>query len=101
LALPAYTAVIVLVPALVEVNVQVPAVTVPTHVADPSLTVTLPLGVPLPGPTGATAKLTAYDWPTTVAVLSADAFVIVVVVAAGSTVRAAVPALAWKKLVPP
>jgi len=46
---PAYVAVTVLLPALVDVRVQVPAATLAEHVAVPSLTVTLPVGVPLPG----------------------------------------------------
>jgi hypothetical protein len=48
-ASPPYVAVMVLVPAVVEVSEHVPAATVPVHVAVPSLTVTLPVGVPLPG----------------------------------------------------
>jgi len=37
------------VPVLVEVIEHCPAATVPMHVLVPSLTVTLPVGVPLPG----------------------------------------------------
>src|SRR5256885_14413560 len=44
-ASPAYVAVRVFAPAVVGVNEQVPAATVPTQVAAPSLTVTLPVGV--------------------------------------------------------
>ena len=60
---------------------QVPAATVPLHVAVPSLTVTFPVGVP---PLEVTVNVTAIAWPT------ADGFgvwaVIVVVVAAAFTV---------------
>jgi hypothetical protein len=48
-ASPAYVAVSVFAPAVVEVSAQLPAVTVPMQLALPSLTVTLPVGVPLPG----------------------------------------------------
>jgi hypothetical protein len=41
---------------------QVPAATVPVHVAVPSLTVTFPVGVP---PLEVTVKVTAIAWPTT------------------------------------
>jgi hypothetical protein len=44
---PAYAAVRFFAPAVVGVNVHVPAVTVPVHVLRPSLTVTFPVGVPL------------------------------------------------------
>ena len=46
---PAYVAVIVLLPAVVDVRLQLPAATVATQLAVPSLTVTFPVGVPLPG----------------------------------------------------
>jgi hypothetical protein len=39
------------------------------HVAVPSLTVTLPVGVPVPGSTAPTLTATVYAWPTTVAVV--------------------------------
>jgi len=58
----------VLAPAVVEVRLHVPAATVPVQVWLPSLTVTLPDGVPLPGEFTVTVKATAYGWPTTVAV---------------------------------
>ena len=68
---------------MLGVSVQPPAATVPTQVAAPSLTVTLPVGVP----TGLTVKVTAMPCPT------ADGFgvwpVIVVVVPARFTVCAA------------
>ena len=48
LASPAYVAVRVLVPIVSGASVQVPAATVPVHVAVPSLTVTFPVGVPPP-----------------------------------------------------
>src|SRR6267143_2158456 len=50
-------------PAVVGVNAQVPAATVPTQLAPvPSLTVTLPVGVP---PLEVTVNVTAIPWPTT------------------------------------
>jgi hypothetical protein len=62
-------------------------VTVPTQVSEPSLTVTFPVGVPLPGADGATVKVTVTAWPT--AEGSGVSAVIVVVVAAAFTVWAA------------
>jgi hypothetical protein len=51
---PAYVAVSVLVPAVVEASAQPPPATVPTQFTVPSLTVTEPVGVPLPGALAAT-----------------------------------------------
>jgi hypothetical protein len=48
-ASPAYVAVRAFVPGVVKVMEQVPAVTVPVQLCEPSETVTLPVGVPLPG----------------------------------------------------
>ncbi len=54
----------VFVPAVGKMREQPPAATVPVHVSPaPSLTVTLPVGVPLPSDTVATAKLTATACP--------------------------------------
>jgi hypothetical protein len=45
---------------------HVPVATLAVHVSPPaSLTVTLPVGVPLPGETATTVKLIATVWPTT------------------------------------
>jgi len=41
----------VLVPELTEVRLQVPALTLAAQLADPSLTVTVPVGVPIPAAT--------------------------------------------------
>jgi hypothetical protein len=70
---------------VVAVSWQVPAATEAVQLSPvPSLTVTLPAGVPLPGATAATVKLTVIACPTT------DGFglwvPIVVVVAAWFTV---------------
>jgi hypothetical protein len=62
---PAYTAESVSVPAAGKVIEQVPAATVPVQVSPtPSLTVTLPVGVPLPGEFAVTVKLILTAWPT-------------------------------------
>jgi hypothetical protein len=62
-ASPAYVAVSVFVPAVVGVRAHVPAATVPTQLAPvPSLTVTLPVGVP---PVDVTVYVTVIAWPTT------------------------------------
>jgi hypothetical protein len=55
---PAYVAVKLFAPALVNVMVHVPAATVPVQLAVPSLTVTLPVGAPAPGAVIDTEKLT-------------------------------------------
>ena len=75
---PAYVAVIVLVPVEVEVREQFPAAAAPVQLAVPSLTVTLPVGVPLPGALAATVNATEYACPTTVAVVKFDVMVVVV-----------------------
>jgi hypothetical protein len=62
---PAYVAVNAFAPALVNVRLHVPAATVPTQLIVPSLTVTLPVGVPLPGALTVTLKVTGTGWPTT------------------------------------
>src|SRR5207247_654258 len=62
--LPAYVATRVLAPAVVSVTVQVPAATVPLQACVPSLTVTVPVGVPLPGAAAVTAKVKSTAWPT-------------------------------------
>ena len=71
-------------PAEVNAIVQPPAKTVALQFCVPSLTVTVPVGVPLPGAVAVTAKVKSTAWPT------ADGFgvwaVIVVVVAAAFTV---------------
>jgi hypothetical protein len=46
---PAYVAVRLFAPAVVKVSEQFPAATVPVQLTVPSLTVTLPVGVPVPG----------------------------------------------------
>ena len=73
-------------PPVFEVNEHCPAATVAVQVLVPSLTVTLPVGVPLPGLVTATLYVTAYACPMRVAVASDPEFVIVVVVLAGLTV---------------
>ena len=85
-ALPLNEAVTLLAPAVVETSEQDVDGSVVEQLLVPSLTVTVPDGVPAPGAVTATVKFTAYAWPTTDAVAKAAALVIVVVVAAGSTV---------------
>ena len=63
---------------------QFPAATVPVQVAVPSVTVTLPVGVPLPGEFTATPKLTRTPWPTTDGLGVCE--LMVVAVSAGLTV---------------
>jgi hypothetical protein len=46
-------------------TLQVPAATVPVQLSTPSLTVTLPVGVPLPGAVASTLKFTVTDCPAT------------------------------------
>ena len=81
-ASPTYVAVNVRAPMLVRARVHVPDATVPVQVSAPPLTVTttLPVGVPAPGATGWTVKLTATGVPNTDA--SGVSAVIVVVVLA-------------------
>ncbi len=72
-------------PAVVTVMAQVPPATVAVHESPvPSLTVTLPVGVPLPGETGATVKVTVTACPGTEGL--GDAAVMVVFVLAWFTV---------------
>ncbi len=61
---PGYVAVTLRPPAELNAMLQPPAATLAPQLCVPSLTVTLPVGVPLPGALAATvnAKLTA--WPT-------------------------------------
>jgi hypothetical protein len=56
-------AVSVLFPCVFNVTLHVPADTVPTQVSTPSLTVTLPVGVPLPGAVTETVKFTVTGCP--------------------------------------
>ena len=89
----AYVAVKVLVPAVVELSEQLPApaANVPEQFVLPSLTVTLPVGVPVPGACTVTVKFTVYACPTTDG--SGVTVPIVVVVAAPFTVCDLVPEL--------
>ena len=52
-------------PAVVGIRGQLPAATEPVQLSVPSLTVTLPVGVPLPGATAVTVKFTGTGCPTT------------------------------------
>jgi len=53
-------------PAVAKISEQPPEATAPVHAfPTPSLTVTLPVGVPLPGATAVTAKLTVIACPAT------------------------------------
>jgi hypothetical protein len=56
-----------LVPAVVEVRLQLVAGRVAEQLSVPSLTVTVPLGLPTPGEVTVIEKVTAYAWPTAVA----------------------------------
>jgi len=78
---PAYVAMRVFAPAVVNVRLQLPAATVPLQPSVPSLTVTVPVGVPL---LDVTLKLTVVAWPTVEG--SGATLVIVVAVAAWFTV---------------
>jgi hypothetical protein len=62
---PGYDAVMVFAPGLVNVMSHWPALTGALQLSDPALTVTLPLGVPLPGAATMTEKTTVTGWPTT------------------------------------
>ena len=86
LASPAYVAVRDLAPGIVKAIEQVPAAAVAVQLCVPSETVTLPVGVPLPGAATATVKLIGTAWPVTDGSGRSD--VIVVVVAALLTVWA-------------
>jgi hypothetical protein len=76
--------VIVFTPTVVEASEHVPAEIFAVHCPPvPSVTVTVPVGVPAPGAVTATDQLTAYACPITVGVdVKLAAFVIVVVVSA-------------------
>ena len=80
---PAYVAVSVFEPALVDVSEQVPEATVPVQLLVPSLIVTLPVGVPVPGAFTLTLKLMVYAWPVTDG--SGESLVMAVVVSAFAT----------------
>ena len=71
----------VLAPAVVGNSWQVPAATLAWQLTDPSLTVTVPVGVPLPGAAATTEKATVIAWPTRDG--SGRSELIVVVVPAG------------------
>lgn len=75
---PAYVAVSVRAPGVVSVILQVPAATVPMQLFTPSLTVTLPVGVPAPGALAVTVKLTVTAWPTSEGSGVSDVMVVVV-----------------------
>ena len=62
---PAYVAVSDFVPAVRNVIEHVPVATLAVQLSVPSLTVTLPVGVPLPGATALTVKLIVTACPTT------------------------------------
>ena len=82
-AVATYVAVTDFVPGVVDVNAHepVPPLRDALHVAVPSLTVTLPPGVPVPGAAAATLTATVYGCPTTVLALRSDVIVVVVVAA--------------------
>ena len=91
--LPPYDAVMLCVATLSDavVNVDAPPVSVPVpKVVAPSLKVTVPDGVPLPGATAVTFAVNVTDWPNTDGL--ADELIAVVVLAL-LTVSAAVPLL--------
>jgi hypothetical protein len=83
---PAYVAVTVRPPAELNAILQLPTATLALQLWVPSLTVTVPVGVPLPGAFAPTVNVKLTAWPT------ADGFgvcaVIVVVVPAAFTVWA-------------
>lgn len=87
---------IVFAPAVVLVNEHEVAGSVIVQLCEPSLTVIVPVGVPAPGEVTETLAATLYACPTTVAVPSAAALVMAVVVFALFTVCEAVPELALK-----
>src|SRR5712672_2099198 len=81
-------------PAVVEVKLQVPVATAALQVSVPSLTVTVPVGVPTAGLFTVVLQLTAYAWPGLVGVEPNDtALVITVVVSPLFTVCDVVPAV--------
>jgi hypothetical protein len=58
---------------------QVPAATVAVHASPaPSLTITLPVGVPFPGDTAATVNFTVTAWPATDVLGVCEVMVVVV-----------------------
>src|SRR5207247_676186 len=80
----AYVAVTIRPPAALNAIVQLPAATLALQLWVPSLTVIVPVGVPLPGAFAATVNVKLTAWPTTEG--SGVWAVIVVVVAAAFTV---------------
>jgi hypothetical protein len=66
---------------------QLPAATVPVHVAVPSLTVTFPVGVP---PLDVTVNVTATGWPVTDGLGVCPLMVVVVLAALTTTVAVCV-----------
>jgi hypothetical protein len=94
---PAYVAMIVFAPAVVEVKEQLPAETVPTQLADPSLTVTLPDGVPLPGALAATVNATVYACPAFDGAVKFEV-IVVAVLALATVIGLEVALLAFQEL---
>jgi hypothetical protein len=88
---PAYVAVSVLAPAVVDTNPHDPAATVATQVSVPSLTVTEPVGDPAPGAVTATVKATGTLCPATEG--SGRSEVMLMVVAAAVMLNAALLSL--------
>jgi hypothetical protein len=79
LSSPAYDAVSVLVPDAANVIEQFPLATVAVHVPPaPSLTVTLPVGVPTPDVAGVTVKLIVTAWRTNEGFGECDTIAVVV-----------------------
>jgi hypothetical protein len=64
LASPEYVATSVLLPDVVDVSVHEPASTAAMQLSVPSVTVTVPVGVPAPGGVGVTLHDTVYADPT-------------------------------------
>ena len=81
-ASPEYMAVRFLAPAVAKAIEQLPApeVRLPVQLCVPSETVTLPVGVPVPGATTATVKLIGTGWPTQDGSGKSDVIVVVVLV---------------------
>src|SRR5258708_3871682 len=100
---PPYCAVMLLAPPVVEVRLHCPAATAAEQLSVPSLTVTVPVKVPLPGAVGVTVHWTVYACPAFVGAEVSDApFVIVVVVFALLTVcEAPLDVLPLKLVSPP
>ncbi len=90
-ASPAYVAVNVLAPAVVDTSPHDPAATVATQVSVPSLTVTEPVGVPAPGAVTLSVKATGTVCPVTDG--SGRSEVMLIVVAAAVMSNAALFAL--------